>query len=96
VFAAPEDQAMRNAVLDWAADVGAGRDALIIAQTEAQVTELNRQAAEHLARKRGPPGSTPAPSVSGSPTETPRSPATGSRPAVPAMGPHHRARLPQG
>jgi ATP-dependent exoDNAse (exonuclease V) alpha subunit len=42
VFAAPEDQAMRNVVLDWAADIGAGRHALIIAQTEAQVTELNR------------------------------------------------------
>jgi conjugative relaxase-like TrwC/TraI family protein len=61
VFAAPEDKAMRNVVLDWAADIGAGRDALIIAQTEAQVTELNRQAAEHLARKREAAGHNPGP-----------------------------------
>jgi conjugative relaxase-like TrwC/TraI family protein len=52
VFPAAEDQAMRNMVLDWAADIRAGRDALMIAQTEADVTELNRQAAGHLARKR--------------------------------------------
>jgi len=61
VFPAAEDQAMRNAVLDWAADIGAGRDALIIAQTEAQVTELNRQAAEHLATKREAAGLNPGP-----------------------------------
>ena len=61
VFPAPEDQAMRNVVLDWAADIGAGRDALIIAQTEALVTELNRQAAEHLARKREAAGCNPGP-----------------------------------
>ena len=30
VFAAPEDEVMRNVVLDWAADTAAGRDALII------------------------------------------------------------------
>jgi conjugative relaxase-like TrwC/TraI family protein len=52
IFPAAEDQAMRNVVLDWAADIHAGRDALMIAATEAEVTELNRQAAEHLAKIR--------------------------------------------
>jgi conjugative relaxase-like TrwC/TraI family protein len=59
VFAVPEDQAMRNVVLDWAADVRAGRDALMIAQTEAEVTELNRQAAGHLAKARQADGHNP-------------------------------------
>ena len=39
-------------VLDWAAAVRAGLDAVMIAQSEAEVTELNRQAAEHMARAR--------------------------------------------
>ena len=31
IFPAPEDQAIRNVVLDWAADIHAGKDALMIA-----------------------------------------------------------------
>ncbi len=62
IFPATEDQAMRNMVLDWAADIRAGRDALMIAATEAEVTELNRQAAGHLARTRQADGwSNPGP-----------------------------------
>jgi hypothetical protein len=61
IFPTPEDQAIRNMVLDWAADIHAGRDALMIAQTEADVTELNRQAAEHLARIREADGWRPGP-----------------------------------
>ena len=52
VYAGREDQARRNMVLDWAAAMRAGRDALMIAQSEAEVTELNRQAAEHMAKAR--------------------------------------------
>ena len=61
IFPAPEDQAIRNVVLDWAADIHAGRDALMIAATEADVTELNRQAAEHLAKIREADGWRPGP-----------------------------------
>ena len=61
IFPAPEDLAIRNVVLDWAADIHAGKDALMIAQTEAEVTELNRQAAEHLARIREADGWRPGP-----------------------------------
>ena len=61
IFPAPEDQAIRNVVLDWAADIHAGKDALMIAQTEADVTELNRQAAEHLAKIREADGWRPGP-----------------------------------
>ena len=61
IFPAPEDQAMRNVVLDWAADIHAGKDALMIAATEAEVTELNRQAAEHLAKIREADGWRPGP-----------------------------------
>jgi hypothetical protein len=59
VHAGREDQARRDMVLDWAADVRAGRDALMIAQSEAEVTELNRQAAEHLAKARKAAGHRP-------------------------------------
>ncbi len=52
VHAGREDQARRDMVLDWAAAIRAGRDAAMIAQSEAEVTELNRQAAEHMARAR--------------------------------------------
>jgi hypothetical protein len=52
VHAGREDQARRDMVLDWAAAMRAGRDALMIAQSEAEVTELNRQAAQHMARAR--------------------------------------------
>ena len=52
VHAGREDQARRDMVLDWAAAMRAGRDALMIAQSEAEVTELNRLAAEHMARAR--------------------------------------------
>jgi hypothetical protein len=52
VHAGREDQARRNMVLDWAAAIRAGRDALMIAQSEAEVTELNRLAAEHMAKAR--------------------------------------------
>ena len=61
IFPAPEDLAIRNVVLDWAADIHAGRDALMIAQTEADVSELNRQAAEHLAKIREADGWRPGP-----------------------------------
>ena len=46
-------------VLDWAAAIRAGRDALMIAQSEAEVTELNRQAVEHMARVRKAAGHRP-------------------------------------
>ena len=52
VHAGREDQARRDMVLDWAAAIRAGLDALMIAQSEAEVTELNRRAAEHMARAR--------------------------------------------
>ena len=39
-------------VLDWAAAMRAGLDAVMIAQSEAEVTELNRLAAEHMAKAR--------------------------------------------
>jgi hypothetical protein len=52
VQAGREDQARRDMVLDWAAAMRAGLDAVMIAQSEAEVTELNRQAAEHMARAR--------------------------------------------
>jgi AAA domain/TrwC relaxase len=52
IHAGREEQARRNMVLDWAAAIRAGRDALIIAQSEAEVTELNRLAAEHMAKAR--------------------------------------------
>jgi hypothetical protein len=52
IHAGREDQARRNVVLDWAAAIRAGLDALMIAQSEAEVTELNRQAAEHMAKAR--------------------------------------------
>ena len=61
IFPAAEDQAIRNVVLDWAADIHAGKDALMIAATEADVTELNRQAAEHLAKIREADGWRPGP-----------------------------------
>ena len=61
IFPAAEDLAIRNVVLDWAADIHAGRDALMIAATEADVTELNRQAAEHLAKIREADGWRPGP-----------------------------------
>ena len=52
IHAGREDQARRDMVLDWAAAIRAGLDALMIAQSEAEVTELNRQAAEHMAKAR--------------------------------------------
>jgi AAA domain/TrwC relaxase len=52
IHAGREDQARRNLVLDWAAAIRAGRDALMIAQSEAEVTELNRLAAGHMAKAR--------------------------------------------
>ena len=52
IHAGREDQARRNMVLDWAAAIRAGQDALMIAQSEAEVTELNRQAAEQMGRAR--------------------------------------------
>ena len=61
IHAAPRDQARRNMVLDWTGSVRAGRDALMIAQTEAEVAELNRQAAAHLARAREAAGWRPGP-----------------------------------
>ena len=54
-----EDQARRNMVLDWAAAIRAGQDALMIAQSEAEVTELNRLAAEHMAKARKAAGCRP-------------------------------------
>ena len=61
IHAGREDQARRNMVLDWAAAIRAGQDALMIAQSEAEVTELNRQAAEHMARTRKAAGWRPGP-----------------------------------
>jgi hypothetical protein len=52
VHAGREDQARRDMVLDWAAAIRAGLDAVMIAQSEAEVTELNRQAAEHMVKAR--------------------------------------------
>ena len=52
IHAGREDQARRDMVLDWAAAIRAGLDALMIAQSEAEVTELNRQAAEHMVKAR--------------------------------------------
>ena len=52
VHAGREDQARRDMVLDWAAAMRAGLDAVMIAQSEAEVTELNRLAAEHMAKAR--------------------------------------------
>jgi hypothetical protein len=52
VHAGREEQARRDMVLDWAAAMRAGLDAVMIAQSEAEVTELNRLAAEHMARAR--------------------------------------------
>jgi hypothetical protein len=52
IHAGSEDQARRDMVLDWAAAIRAGLDAVMIAQSEAEVTELNRLAAEHMARAR--------------------------------------------
>ena len=43
-------------VLDWAAAMRADRDALMIAESEAEVTELNRLAAEHMAKAARRPG----------------------------------------
>jgi hypothetical protein len=48
-------------VLDWAAAIRAGRDALMIAQSEAEVTELNRLAAEHMGKARTAAGWRPGP-----------------------------------
>jgi conjugative relaxase-like TrwC/TraI family protein len=61
IHAAPQDQAQQDMVLDWAADIRAGHDALMIAQTEAEVAELNRQAAAHLAKARQAAGWRPGP-----------------------------------
>jgi AAA domain/TrwC relaxase len=61
IHAGREDQARRNIVLDWAAAIGAGQDALMIAQSEAEVTELNRLAAEHMAKARQAAGWRPGP-----------------------------------
>ena len=61
IHAGREDQARRNMVLDWAAAIRAGRDALMIAQSEAEVTELNRLAAEHMAKARKAAGWRPGP-----------------------------------
>ena len=61
VHARREDQARRDMVLDWAAAMRAGLDAVMIAQSEAEVTELNRQAAEHMARARQASGWRPGP-----------------------------------
>ncbi|MGH3189651.1 MAG: ATP-dependent DNA helicase, partial [Streptosporangiaceae bacterium] len=61
IHAAPQDQARQDMVLDWAADIREGRDALMIAQTDAEVTELNRQAAAHLAKAREAAGWRPGP-----------------------------------
>ena len=61
VHAGREDQARRNMVLDWAAAMRADRDALMIAQSEAEVTELNRLAAEHMAKARKAAGWRPGP-----------------------------------
>ena len=52
IHAGREDQARRDMVLDWAAAMRAGLDAVMIAQSEAEVTELNRLAAEHMAKAR--------------------------------------------
>ena len=80
IHAGREDQARRNMVLDWAAAIRAGQDALMIAQSEAEVTELNRQAAEHMAKARKAAGWRPGPErVRLSDGNLPR-PATGSRP----------------
>jgi hypothetical protein len=59
VHAGREDQARRNMVLDWAAAMRAGLEAVMIAQSEAEVTGLNRQAAEHMARARRAAGHRP-------------------------------------
>ncbi len=61
IHAGRADQARRTMVLDWAAAIRAGRDALMIAQSEAEVTELNRLAAEHLAKARQAAGWRPGP-----------------------------------
>ena len=61
IHAGREDQARRNMVLDWAAAIRAGQDALMIAQSEAEVTELNRLAAEHMAKARQAAGWRPGP-----------------------------------
>jgi hypothetical protein len=61
IHAGREDQARRNMVLDWAAAIRAGRDALMIAQSEAEVTELNRLAAGHMAKARQVGGWRPGP-----------------------------------
>lgn len=61
VHAGREDQARRNMVLDWAAAIRAGWDALMIAQSEAEVTELNHLAAEHIAKARKAAGWRPGP-----------------------------------
>ena len=61
IHAGREDQARRDMVLDWAAAMRAGLDAVMIAQSEAEVTELNRQAAEHMARARQAAGWRPGP-----------------------------------
>ncbi|HEV3291226.1 MAG TPA: AAA family ATPase, partial [Streptosporangiaceae bacterium] len=61
IHAGREDQVRRNIVLDWAAAIRADRDALMIAQSEAEVTELNRLAAEHMAKARQAAGWRPGP-----------------------------------
>ncbi len=61
IHAGREDQTRRNIVLDWAAAIRAGRDALMIAQSEAEVTGLNRRAAAHMARARQAAGWRPGP-----------------------------------
>jgi hypothetical protein len=61
IHAGREDQARRDVVLDWAAAIRAGRDALMIAQSEAEVTELNWQAAGHMAKARKAAGHRPGP-----------------------------------
>jgi conjugative relaxase-like TrwC/TraI family protein len=59
VHAGREDQIRQDMVLDWAAAMRAGRDALMIAQSEAEVAELNRLAAGHLAKIRKAAGHRP-------------------------------------
>jgi hypothetical protein len=59
IHAGTDVQAMRALVLDWAADMRAGRDTLMMAQTETEVAELNRLAAAHLARTREAAGHRP-------------------------------------
>jgi hypothetical protein len=46
------DEVYAGLVLDWAADVRAGREALMITATNVEAQELNRLAREHLARVR--------------------------------------------